>query len=1642
MLEQLLALGDLSSAPPHCAAVAVRMMRTGGPLLLLRQQFAISFMPLLFLFLCEDTCHGAQPDIHQFAQPPPLIPCADAASKLCGDAKDSGPQRCMGCVGNHATELVADGCTDPALRAFCGEPPPAPPASAPSQMPLPQQTLGHMQLMLGYSTAPEYVRGFANVIMAGVSGYNQTAPDGAVTLVSGSRVDPTTLKTVWGLRSFVSMPNVFAAVRANAHGWRETIASWGRVVRPLADSGIVIGVFVGDESCSNFNCPFSNISAIVDAVRTAVGGGNGKPPWIYDNEQGPWNPSSWGLSRWPEIPRNLDLISFDFYYPNLGGLPNATVAGQSEPHACREKYNQYLYPKLAEHQRVMLVPFTAACDVDVCELHNVSCTMEEQAAVNVARLQAYYEWAINDTRVAGFDPWHVLNSSSVLWPGYCTQRLGAVSMPPVMDELCRIGTAISPGPNPCALMPALPPAPAPGMGGEAGFLVGNSQYSPAGAVPWPPPPQWTPHQAIKYFGHEYVIVEGENLTVSNGWSVRRWGEGNYFSDTTVSFMNRKAYLHLPATARRSSSATAWGVHIADPGDYLVLARYEALERFDTPFRIVVSQNGAIVLDHVYGLTSNLKIWGNERRGTPGCSQGLNRVCQFVCGPEGLVWEGLSTEHPKATLVEGHIDITITGSANRSVPYLGDINLDTLLITRNESDAWLRLNIENGTLPLDGLLSQAGEVYAQFQNTGNVSLNFTVPSSIPKAPCGQSSGDLTNPVPTAVGSWHGLKSGCGWATQGDNGGCIKISMAPGEFSPITYVGHLWNSLNDGSWNVPQQLGQGNLSQPGARFAVHLMSDCRRHGTECGFVGLGGFQSEAGGVSVLIDANTIATKRVRQSGMPLLELVEAMRGLDPQLHQGRFPALMPIYGTTFGANAQKAWRPAAVQGPADWWGWKRTDPDWVNALNEWARYFPLTTGNASQTWGRIIWDIGQSNEGDFSVGSANRSIHQLLAQGIDPHAVLVGTLGDEIHLLRPEQRIPLNESDALFHSWAVKRGLTVSQLGCATWMTCHYLALSPSNPMQNQSKANPRLYYYSNLFAHDWGIAKIKNATDLSRQLLPAARIGANLPCMCESDEWGGYILKNGQVHTNSYLGLTYTYIRSFREEALTLPWSEDWVFGPPVGTQQMTALLIDAFRSAVRFQSRSPLLMARPRTADSSWSGSAPIMMYTMLHSPGNTPTSWRRQLFSDIAHGVKLVNLFGLLDAYTAPGPDYVGLTAGGASHYVEARRALNELGNFDDIVMHGAAQSVGRPVALLFSETGDIFHDSWGTAGAAKRSLYIALKHSQCTVDVVIEEDIEAVEAVLSLYKVLYVVDPHIRASAARALQTWVETGGGTLVSTVNGGMLDEANQSSSLQGLASVFGMVPTNFKASGVVNFIKRDLRFTTVLDNVTINWGSFPATWRRGADPDIMATTYSSMVVVGEQSHMSWQKPAQIVASYSDGSAAASLAFHPGGGCAMYIGWHAGLSYFHPAIPLRPADKGNRDSNFNHFVPTDFDAAARTLLAMPALASSVDVVPVVVSESLVESGVIKADALGIAIVLINWSAQQVVYGLTVTLAFDVPWLQPGFVSLASGRSLVVSRAPHPHASQNASLARVDAYRFTFDMHTSEAIILRQGNVRAVS
>jgi hypothetical protein len=80
---------------------------------------------------------------------------------------------------------------------------------------------------------------------------------------------------------------------------------------------------------------------------------------------------------------------------------------------------------------------------------------------------------------------------------------------------------------------------------------------------------------------------------------------------------------------------------------------------------------------------------------------------------------------------------------------------------------------------------------------------------------------------------------------------------------------------------------------------------------------------------------------------------------------------------------------------------------------------------------------------------------------------------------------------------------------------------------------------------------------------------------------------------------------------------------------------------------------------------------------------------------------------------DYVDQDTG---MYQQVRTALNELTMFDDIVDSGSAQLNLAKVALLYSETADIWYSPLYTPGAAKRSLYLALRHAQIPLDIVNE--------------------------------------------------------------------------------------------------------------------------------------------------------------------------------------------------------------------------------------------------------------------------------------------------------------------------------------
>merc|ERR1712194_882733 len=101
--------------------------------------------------------------------------------------------------------------------------------------------------------------------------------------------------------------------------------------------------------------------------------------------------------------------------------------------------HRHMYPRLHPHQQALLVPGVFASDPLHCIASNVSCPLDDQAKQIVIKLQLFFDWAKNDTKIVGFNPWHFANRSHPQLSGGWDQRLGAISMPTVVAKLQEIG---------------------------------------------------------------------------------------------------------------------------------------------------------------------------------------------------------------------------------------------------------------------------------------------------------------------------------------------------------------------------------------------------------------------------------------------------------------------------------------------------------------------------------------------------------------------------------------------------------------------------------------------------------------------------------------------------------------------------------------------------------------------------------------------------------------------------------------------------------------------------------------------------------------------------------------------------------------------------------------------------------------------------------------------------------------------------------------------------------------------------------------------------------------------------------------------------------------------------------------------------
>ena len=141
---------------------------------------------------------------------------------------------------------------------------------------------------------------------------------------------------------------------------------------------------------------------------------------------------------------------------------------------------------------------------------------------------------------------------------------------------------------------------------------------------------------------------------------------------------------------------------------------------------------------------------------------------------------------------------------------------------------------------------------------------------------------------------------------------------------------------------------------------------------------------------------------------------------------------------------------------------------------------------------------------------------------------------------------------------------------------------------------------------------------------------------------------------------------------------------------------------------------------------------------------------------------------------------------------------------------------------------------------------------------------------------------------------------------------------------------------------------------------------------------------------------------------------------------GLSYFLPAMPLRPTDRGGLDTAYTHFIPNAYDANVLSLIKNASVTAGA-VQQVSCSNKLVHGKVIVSKTgKGVAIPLVNWAGTGIESLPNLTVTVNISAVHPGMkATLATGGK--VTELP-------SSGSGGGGVSFSLDLGIADALILR--------
>ncbi len=941
-----------------------------------------------------------------------------------------------------------------------------------------------------------------------------------------------------------------------------------------------------------------------------------------------------------------------------------------------------------------------------------------------------------------------------------------------------------------------------------------------------------------------LFAEAEDFTArGEGWSVMPFRE-NYFASTfAISFLSRMGCLSAPEQMPADRAAVAeQQIEVPVADTYEVLARFEQPFQFACEFTVEIEQGGNVVFSQVFGRLEDPKIWAFNRH----VQKPMERY--WWGGTDNIVWQ-----HPgAAALAAGPATIRLIAGPQMD----GDkvrVNaarrhVDLVMLT-NDRDG-MEAQKKTRYLAFDGWLVQDGDLHVRITNRGETP---AVPELAPFAQ-GQHS-----PYHVHVRDWTGMRvlgkgrltGAAGYVNAGPRSAAVRPNLLAPELDPAAF------------------LPPADPAKPAVKPAP-VIPDAEKlqPGRTSGWIPMGRM------VDALHDS-----KWVMKTAAPL-ELEFAVPDGKGGLRTVKKVAIER--DTTFELPGNVAPNPELAKAlQARWWLPEiRTQSEALTWLKGEVDKFPAV-GRVPERL--LVYNIGgfgstpSTPEGRALMAAlGDNTLHEQFKgrkRGMRTHwrsttaefyekqdlsDVYIVSYGDEMHLPTAEL------TDEAFAAWLKTRGAAFD--GPVEW---------------TQDRAQP-LYYYSVLAGVEHGAKPYVEATAYYKS--KGALTGANY-----------------SPHAN-YLVSERHWVRPFKLNALSMAWSEDYVWQIPEFSVQVAGYLTTAFRCGVKYHGQ-------------------PIQMYVMPHSPGNTPASFRRSLYACVANGATILNYFCASPLASGGTENYV--ATGDLRMWREIHRCTHEAGAFEDYVMDAKVRPAR--VGLLLSSVDDVWSDASNSRLAMhnneRKALYYALRHAQVPVDMITEDDV--IDGLAANLDVIYATQQWMHTKCVEALRKWVEAGG-TLVALCGGGFLDEFNRPSAAAG--ALYGVRTQQIETDPALvsrYLIQSNTPFLTKQDlplYEPIDFAGWALTRVAGDDAE-PRRIQDVPVIVWKQK----LEPADgvVLGTFRDGSPAVVAKAH-GKGRAYLFGFLPGQAYLKSGLPIRPADRGATDAAFTHYLPTRMDKRLRARL----------------------------------------------------------------------------------------------------------------------